>query len=360
MKTPEEQRLSIVRDGMSSGTDEARQPHLCVVIPMYNAESHIAHVIVGMPDWVRTIVVVDDASTDSSLAEATQAADPRVEIARNATNQGVGGAMLHGYRRALASGADVMVKVDADGQMDPAFMAELVGPILAGNADYTKGNRFVHARQLEAMPLKRRIGNIGLSFLTKLASGYWNIFDPTNGYIAIHRSALLLLDEATIASRFFFESSMLLELGLQRAVVRDVYMPARYGSERSTLSEMRAGLEFPPRLLRGLLRRLWIQYYVRDFGLVAIFLTSGLGLATFGVSFGLWHWVQSARFNVPAPTGTVMLAVLPIILGVQFLLQALLLDVQNQPLRPLQRDLSGTPSSAAGEQDARPASFGRA
>jgi hypothetical protein len=226
--------------------------------------------------------------------------------------------------------------MDADGQMDPDHLLALVTPIVTGEADYTKGNRFLHERELRAMPGRRRFGNAGLSFLTKLASGYWGIFDPTNGYTALHASLVPLLADMTIAKRFFFESSMLLGLSQLRAVVRDVYIPARYPSGAgSHLSESRAALAFPWLLLRGLLRRIRLQYFVRDFTAVSLYLVFGLLLALFGAVWGVWHWALAAQAGAVASTGTVMIAVLPIIVGVQLLLQALTLDIQNVPTQPV-------------------------
>jgi dolichol-phosphate mannosyltransferase len=315
-------------------------PHVCVVIPLYKARDQIMQVLAGVPEYVRTIVVVDDGSPDDSYTRAYSVGDQRLNFVRHSSNQGVGGAMLSGYLRAVELGAEIIVKMDADHQMDPAYLMPLIMPIALGQSDYTKGNRFLHARQLESMPWLRRVGNIGLSFLTKLASGYWNIFDCTNGYTALHAALVPLLDETALDRRYFFESSMFLELGLQRAVVKDVYIPARYGGEVSHLSEWKTLIEFPPRLLRGLFRRVWVQYFLRDFGIVTVFLVSGAALFLFGSLFGAYHWWLSAWQKVPTLTGTIMLAVLPIILGVQLLLQAVVLDVQNVPTRPLHTEPS--------------------
>ncbi len=320
-----------------SGDGDARLPHICVVIPMYKAQDHIVQVLVGIPAFVRSIVVVDDCSPDASLERAQAVANERVYFVYHTQNQGVGGAMLSGYRKAIELGAEVIVKIDADDQMDPDYLFPLIAPILTGEADYTKGNRFLHARQLRSMPLLRRIGNVGLSFLTKLASGYWNIFDPTNGYTAIHAALIPLLDESAIDRHYFFESSMFIELGLMRAVVRDIYIPARYGGEKSSLSERKALIEFPPRLFKGFLRRIWLQYFLRDFGILSVYLMSGIVLLLFGFIFGMFNWIHNAQLDVPTPIGTVMLAAMPVILGVQFLLQANLLDIQNVPSQPLQR-----------------------
>ncbi|MFO1078877.1 MAG: glycosyltransferase family 2 protein [Planctomycetota bacterium] len=306
-------------------------PHVAVVIPAFRAAASIADVIAGIPPFVRTIVVVDDHSPDDTARVVRELGDTRVHLVRHEQNGGVGAATMTGYREAARLGATILVKMDADGQMDPAALPALIAPILRGLADYTKGNRFLHARELRAMPLLRRVGNLGLSFMTKLASGYWRVFDPTNGFTALHATAFAMLDPRRIGTRYFFETSMLLELGLHRAVVRDVAVPARYGDEQSHLSEWRSLAGFPPRQLRGFLRRVWTQHFVRDFGLMAVFLTSGTGALLFGLLFGAGTWIHSARTGHAATTGTVMLSVLPIIVGVQLLLQAMLLDVQSEP-----------------------------
>ncbi|HEX5719797.1 MAG TPA: glycosyltransferase family 2 protein, partial [Thermoanaerobaculia bacterium] len=252
-------------------------------------------------------------------------------------NGGVGAAMITGYRQALELGADVVVKMDGDDQMNPKHLLPLLDPILAGEADYTKGSRFFHTRQLRQMPFVRRAGNLGLSFLTKASSGYWDVFDPTNGYTAIHRRVLEVLDWNNIDRRWFFETSMLIELNLARAVVRDVQIPAKYGDERSSLSAASALVRFPRRLLGAFFRRLWLQYFVRDFSPVSLFLVSGTLLSLFGTIWGLAHWVRSSQTGIEASTGTVMVAVVPLILGVQLLLQAVSLDIQNTPKVPFSR-----------------------
>jgi len=307
---------------------------IAVVIPAFRAESLIQKVIAGIPSCVSLIIVVNDCSPDhtSAVIQEMMSLDQRLVLIEHKTNQGVGGAMLTGYHAAFERGADVIVKMDSDDQMDPAYLEALIAPILAGRADYTKGNRFLHESQLHQMPLSRRLGNIGLSFLTKLASGYWNIFDPTNGYTAIRASIMPLLNDSRIDRRYFYESSMLVELGLARAVVSDVYIPARYGDEVSSLSELDALFRFPPLLMRCFLRRIFIQYFIRDFTAFTLFFIIGTGLFIWGLAFGILKWLHSIQTGIPTNTGTVMLAVIPFILGVQFLLQALLMDIQNVPI----------------------------
>lgn len=312
-----------------------KQPVIVVVIPTYQGEVHLPQVLSKIPDFIRYIIVVDDCSTDGTSDVVNSWPDKRVHLERHINNQGVGAAVLTGYNAALKLNADIIVKMDSDDQMDPDYLMQLILPILEGKADYTKGNRFVHTKELKQMPLLRYIGNLGLSFLTKLASGYWKIFDPTNGYTAIHAALIPKLDQKKISNRYFFESSMLIELGILRSVIRDVYIPARYQNEQSHMSKTKVFFEFPWRLVRGCFRRIWLQQFIRDFGIFSILSMTGLIFLLFGTSFGLYHWIHSAQIGRETPTGTVMLSVLPIILGVQFLLHSLILDIQNEPAEPV-------------------------
>jgi dolichol-phosphate mannosyltransferase len=311
-----------------------------VIIPAFRAEKHILKVLAGIPRFVSFIIVVDDCSPDRTAELVRTCLDSRIYLVSHEKNRGVGGAVITGYAKAVELGAKIIVKMDSDGQMDPAYLVPLIAPILMDQADYTKGNRFIHADELKSMPLVRRIGNAALSFLTKAASGYWNIFDPTNGYTAIHASIIPLLDTNRLHPRFFFESSMLMELGMIRAVVQDVHIPAKYQDEVSSLSEWKALFEFPPRLLIGFLRRLLIQYFVRDFGVFSLLLILGLGFSAFGLFFGLYHWYYSSLTRTIASTGTVMIAVLPLILGWQLLIQCITVDMQNVSQKPVHNDIN--------------------
>ena len=245
--------------------------------------------------------------------------------------------MKSGYALSYKQGADIMVKIDGDGQMDPAFIHTLISPILRSEADYTKGNRFLHARQLKLMPLIRRIGNLGLSFLAKLASGYWSIFDPTNGYTAIHRDVYALLNKDALAPDFFFETSMLVQLRRAQAVVRDVPIPAIYGDEASNLSPLKSLITFTPRLIFNAFKRIIYQYYLYDFTAVSVYLLVGTPSIIFGFVWGLVKWRQSNLSGVVASTGTVLIAVLPIMTGIQFLTSAVSLDINSSPTISLQQ-----------------------
>lgn len=304
---------------------------IAVIIPMYRVGAYIEGVIRGIPAWVNLIVAVDDASPDDSAACAQAVGDPRLVLVRSEVNRGVGGAVLVGMQRAVELGATVLVKMDGDNQMPPEFLPRAVQPILEGKADYVKGNRFGDIDALRRMPFLRRMGNLGLSFLTKMASGYWNVFDPTNGYFALDADTFRALDLRRIHPRYFFESSLLVELNLQRAVVQEFVMPAHYAGETSSLSIPRVLAEFPWLLFKSFIHRLWLQYFALDFSVGSLFMVIGLLLCLGGGGWGVFAWNRSNLTGIPATTGTVMLAVLPLILGFQLLLQSVVFDVQSVP-----------------------------
>jgi glycosyltransferase involved in cell wall biosynthesis len=302
-----------------------------VVIPAYNVASRIAAVLKSVPDFVDAITVVDDASRDGTADAARDAGDPRVQVLRHDVNRGVGAAMVTGFADALAAGDGIVVKMDGDGQMDPAMLPRLLDPIVEGRCGYAKGNRFLFARELAAMPRHRLVGNFSLTFLTKLASGYWHVFDPQNGYVAIASSALRLLELQRLSRRWFFENDMLINLNVFNVPVADVAIAARYGDERSAMSIGRVLVSFPFHLFRGYWSRFYRKYVLRDFSPVALFMLAGIPLLLFGICFGGYTWVQSWRLNRFASTGTVMLSVLPFIVGFQLVLQALVLEMRESP-----------------------------
>lgn len=280
--------------------------------------------------------VVDDLCPESSgkFVEAN-CRDRRVQVLYHSENRGVGGATMTGFRQALQDRMDIIIKVDGDGQMDPKLIPRFVRPIQKGYADYTKGNRFYTLDSLDAMPKVRVFGNALLSFLTKVTSGYWNLMDPANGYLAIHGSVLAMLPLNKIDNRYFFETDMLFRLNTFRAVVYEVPMEAVYADEKSNLSILKVCIDFPRKHIARFFKRLYYNYFLRDFNMCSVELITGLSLILFGTVFGLTHWHFSIIRNIPATTGTVMLAALPVILGFQMLLAAVHYDVTNIPNTPL-------------------------
>ena len=318
-------------------TDPIPMPRIAVVIPCYRVRATILDVIKRIPANVEAIICVDDRCPENAgdLVEA-ECGDPRVVVVRNPENRGVGGAMIAGYQAALARNMDIVVKIDGDGQMDPAILPDFVDPLIAGLADYTKGNRFFWPKSIQGMPKLRLIGNAGLSFLTKASSGYWRIMDPTNGYTAIHSAALRALPLDRVANRYFFESDMLFRLYNARAVVLDIPMDSRYADEKSSLSIRRVLLPFLLMNLRNMGKRFIYSYFVRDFNMASVMTLIGLPLLLFGVIFGATEWIDSNREATTASAGTVMVAALPIIVGLQLILSALSFDLNNQPQIALQ------------------------
>lgn len=313
---------------------------IAVVIPCYRVRPHILGVIEKIGPEVQRIYVVDDCCPDGSgdFVESN-CQDERVVVIRHHENQGVGGAVMTGYQAAINQGMDIIVKVDGDGQMDPSLIPEFALPIIEGEADYTKGNRFFDLEAVRSMPRVRLFGNAVLSLMTKVSSGYWNLFDPTNGYTAIHADVAKHLPFSKISNRYFFETDMLFRLNTLRAVVLDVPMAAKYANEVSNLKISTIVGEFMFKHLRNFLKRVFYNYYLRDLSLGSFELPLGMLLFTFGAVFGGYHWLLSSSLGSTTPSGTVMIAALPILMGVQFILAFLGNDISSVPVRPINRSL---------------------
>lgn len=314
------------------------QISVAVVIPAYKVTRHILGVISEIGPEVSRIFVVDDCCPDGSGAYvAEHCQDPRVNVLRNDVNRGVGGAVMTGYRAAIEAGDEIIVKVDGDGQMDPRLIPDFIAPIIAGEADYTKGNRFFDLETLRAMPGKRLFGNAVLSFMTKFSSGYWDLFDPTNGYTAIHARVAEHLPFEKISQRYFFETDILFRLNLIGAVVVDVPMDARYADEVSNLKISKIVGEFSVKHLRNSIKRIFYNYYLRDFSIASLELPLGLLLFAFGVIYGASHWIGASASGEAAPAGTVMLAALPVLIGIQLVLAFIGYDISHVPQKTLHK-----------------------
>jgi glycosyltransferase involved in cell wall biosynthesis len=302
-----------------------------VIIPAYNEERFIAGVLSGIPDYIDKIIFVDDCSDDSTFTIASATCDPRLIVLKTPHNLGVGGATILGYKKALEFGGQILVKMDGDGQMPSEYLDLLLDSVIENGYDYAKGNRFLHSEAINQMPAMRILGNIVLTFLTKAASGYWHIFDPQNGYTAIQGNAAQSIDLEKVEKRFFFENDMLVHLNIQNYRVTDIAMPSRYGEEVSDVHIAKVLITFPPLLLRRFIYRIFQKYILRNFSPVALFLLLGLPIFLWGAFFGLYLWAHALMTTEPTPTGSIMLALVPIVLGFQLLLQAIVLDIQETP-----------------------------
>lgn len=305
-----------------------RGKRIAAVVPAHNEEALIATVINTMPEYVDHIIVIDDCSSDRTSEVARDTGDPRLHLIRHEKNTGTGGAILDGHRKMLELGDDISVVMAGDAQMDPEYMPELLDPIVEEHIDFSKANRFFSMDSFEGMPRHRIFGNIILSFLTKLASGYWNVFDSQNGYTAITRRTIERLPLDRIAIGYQFENDLLIHLNILRARVRDVPVPAIYGSEVSGIKLRRFIPDTTRLLIFGFWRRMFWKYVLWSFSPIALFLFTGIALLLWGIGFGIWVLFQTLGEPV-ATTGTVMLSLVPFMIGVQLLIYALVLDIQE-------------------------------
>ena len=317
-----------------------RGVRVAAVVPAYNEERHIAQVITTMPEFVDLIVVVDDCSPDGTSAAARATGDPRLHLIRHDLNRGVGGAIITAHRAALELGADINVVMAGDAQMDPAYLPQLLDPVVDGYG-FAKANRFFSGESFAGMPPYRVFGNVVLSFMTKFASGYWHVFDPQNGYTAIRADVLRRLPLDKVALRYSFENDLLIHLNILDVPTVDVPIPAVYGNEVSSIRLGRVVPELLTLLFGGFWRRIWWKYMVWSFSPVALLLISGLFLVLLGSVIGVWLLANSVGTASPT-AGSVMLAVVPFVLGVQSLLVALQLDIQASPARPVLPHLGRT------------------
>jgi glycosyltransferase involved in cell wall biosynthesis len=309
---------------------------VAAIIPSYKVKDSILAVLSKIGPEVEKIYVVDDAcpqGTGNFVKE--NCTDDRVEVLLHPKNLGVGGAVMTGYKKALADGCRIMVKIDGDDQMDPSLIPRFIDPIQRKEADYVKGNRFYDLGFLKTMPGIRRFGNSMVSFISKMASGYWNIMDPANGFTAISASALKHLPLEKIDRRFFFESDMLFRLNTIRAVVQDLPMQSEYGTEKSNLGISRVLFQFPFKYMNRFIKRIFYNYFLRDFNIGSLELMMAFIFLMFGFIFGGIHWIASLETLHPATAGTVLLAGLPVILGFQSFLAFLHYDLTNIPQKAI-------------------------
>jgi glycosyltransferase involved in cell wall biosynthesis len=314
---------------------------VAVVIPCYKVSSFILKVLSGIGSEVAFIVVVDDACPErtADLVEE-KSKDSRISIVRLGHNVGVGGAVLEGYRESIKSGATIIVKVDGDGQMDPALIPLFIAPIVSGEADYTKGNRFNTWDSLRGMPFFRLVGHSVLSLLSKLSSGYWGVMDPTNGYTAISSQTAAGLLKLNIAHRYFFESDVLCHLARLQAVVRDVPMASRYGDEKSNLRIMRVLVEFPFQHAARFAQRIFYSYVMSP-NAGSLQFASGLGFLVSGFVSGVSRWADYSQLGTPAPADSVLPVTAQLIFGVLCLLSWIAYDMNRNSTEPIPSRLKG-------------------
>jgi glycosyltransferase involved in cell wall biosynthesis len=302
---------------------------IAVIIPCYKVETQIHKVVAEVPDYITSIILIDDASPDKTgeILDLLAITNSKIKVIHHDKNQGVGGSMITGFQEAIKQDYEVVIKIDGDGQMNMAYLGSMLYFIFEERYNFIKGNRFFDRKMIRRMPKLRRIGNIGVGFLIKIASGYWHVFDPTNGFFCIHSSVLKRIDINRLSKRFFFESSLLIELYYTGAKIKDIAMPAIYAEEKSNLSVWKTLFTFPSKLFKAFLRRIWLRYFIYDFNIGSLYIFFGVPLFLFGLIFGIIKWVHYATLQIATPTGTIMIAVISLVLGFQMILAAIQYDI---------------------------------
>jgi glycosyltransferase involved in cell wall biosynthesis len=327
-----------------------KNARVAAVVPAYKEESLIATVVETMPDFVDDIVIVDDCSPDRTSEVVQSLDDPRVTLIRHEVNQGVGGAIITGHRAAIELGSDVNVVMAGDAQMDPQHLPALLDRVTDDGFGFSKANRFYAPESFHGMPRYRVFGNVVLSFMTKLASGYWHLFDPQNGYTAVRTDVLRNVPLDHVAKRYSFENDLLIHLNIQQVSAVDVPVPAVYGDEVSSIRLGKVVPELMDLLFRGFWRRIWYRYVLWSFSPIALLLFLGLASFLFGVAVAIWIAFVITG-SVIATAGTVMLAALPLMIGTQMLISALQLDIQASPSSPTYKPFTDVARRTSGRGD---------
>ena len=331
--------LEQVRDLAVVGVPPAREPRyrgkrIAVVVPAYNEEALIGETLAGIPDYVARIYAVDDGSTDRTgeIIEDYARLDPRIVPIHHNPNRGVGAAITSGYKGAVEDGMDIVAVMAGDNQMDPAYLPTLLDPIVDGRADYTKGNRLISEDYLQGMSRWRRFGNSLLTFLTKVASGYWQMMDPQNGYTAISTKALKVLPLDEVYQGYGYCNNLLVWLNIYGMRVQDVAIPARYGREKSGIKYSTYIPRVSNLLLGNFFLRLKTKYIQMSFHPLTFFYLAGAVLAPLGFIGGLITLWEKFVLGVPVLFMHGGISLLMFVFGMQFLFFAMLFDMQAENL----------------------------
>ncbi len=315
---------------------------VCVVIPAYNEEKLIEYTVRSVPDYVDKIVVVDDCSKDTTVkvVEGLCAQMSRLILLKNEVNGGVGVAIRNGYIWCRENKIDVAVVMAGDGQMDPADMPALLDPVVEGRTDYSKGNRLVTGEAWKKIPRVRYIGNSALTFLTKIASGYWHVTDSQTGYTALNKKALDLIPLEEIFPRYGMPNDLLVTLNIYNFRVTDVPVKPVYGiGEKSGIRVRRVLFTLSFLIARLFCRRMFQKYIVRDFHPLVLFYTFGFLLLLVDIPLTLRLFYQWGITGVVPPINALAI-IFCTFLGFQSLLFAMLFDMEAN------RDLKGTPAAS--------------
>ncbi len=305
---------------------------MAAVIPTYRAAGSIVAVVRDALKYFQEIVVVDDSCPESSgeLVKRTFGTNKKVRVLKTEKNLGVGGATKLGLRSFSPDPHLIIVKIDADGQMNLEYLDELVDPIMHESASISKGNRFSSLEHLQGMPPVRLFGNSILTLMNRFSSGLWEISDPTNGYVAFKATSLGKLSLDKVSNDFQFESDILFRASIAGLKVADVPIPALYGEERSNLKPIKVAPKLAFGYAKNYLKRIFYQYFLYSISPGTLYLVGGLILSVFGAIFGLERWINSANTGEIATAGTVSLVIVSLVMGLQLLLQFMSFDTNGK------------------------------
>lgn len=309
-----------------------RSQKIGIFVPAFNEEKNIGEVLKTMPDYVDHILVVDDHSSDdtSKVVKKFMKKDKRIILERNRQNQGNGYGAKFAYQKLIEMGSDIIGPLAGDGQTEPQYLTRLLDPVIDGKCDLAKGNRFLEAAVYKKMPRYRFIGNIFVTMLNKFSTGYYSMFDSLNGYYVVRANVLSKINFDALGNRYEFENSFWIQLNIANARLLDVSIPPIYKDEQSKIKLAKVVLPTLWTLQKGFVKRIFLKYILFNFSPIGLFYIAGTLLTWFGIIFGVVVLLTSIGPAV-ASTATVMIAVVPFILGIQFLLQAVVLDIQNEP-----------------------------
>lgn len=305
---------------------------IAIIIPAYKVKSKLPVVLNKIPKFVDLVIVVDDFCPENS----TNISFPKnltYKIVKHKKNLGVGGAVKSGFEFVCRENKkiDIVVKIDGDDQMDLNYLPSILENLISLNIDFIKGNRFYNLSSLKKMPLIRIFGNAVLSFITKFSSGYYDIFDPTNGYFALNVHTLKDLEYHKLNDRYFFESDLLYRLNLINAKVKDYPINSRYSDEKSNLKIYKIIIPFLYFNSKNYFKRIIYKYFIRDFSVGSVQLFFGLFFTFLGSIKGSIVWLEAFNTKIDAPIGSIVLSLLFILIGFQLLLSFLNFDISNNP-----------------------------
>ncbi|MFC2154745.1 glycosyltransferase family 2 protein [Candidatus Altiarchaeota archaeon] len=310
-----------------------KEKTVAVVVPAYNEEALIEKTLTTIPEFVDHIYVVDDGSRDNTYEKASSVKDSRIILIRHEKNKGVGASIVSGYKKALDEGVDAVAVMAGDAQMSPEELEKVIRPIVDDEADYVKGNRLLVKDAVKKFPRFRFFGNAILTLLTKVASGYWEVMDPQNGYTAISKNALETLGLDGIYPRYGYCNDLLVRLNVFGFRVKDVSTTPIYGKEKSGIRIPTYLCTMSLLLLHRFLWRMGQKYIIRNFHPLVLFYFFGLILFPLGVLIALkLVWIRIMTGGGVAETSAVLSALL-IISGLQLTLFAMFFDMQENTSR---------------------------